>query len=164
MVRRAKGFTLIELMVTIAVLSILMMAGIPLTQGWVNSAHQRDAASVMQQGIARAKAVALRNPAGVAGTDKAAVLLCRSDATLVLVRPENSQKALDCAQSADAQVLWSGTLPKQVDIVANNKRFLCLALDNQALPVKSDQAHTECSTANPVVKIGREDDLPINVI
>jgi prepilin-type N-terminal cleavage/methylation domain-containing protein len=164
MVNSVKGFTLIELMVTLAVMSILLMAGVPLTQGWINSAHQRDAASVIQQGIARAKAMALRNPAGVIGSDKPAALLCRNDSTLVLAQPASNQNAFNCSQVGSAQIVWSSALPKQVTVESDDKAFQCVALDNRALPFQSSQAGLNCATVDLAVKAGREDALPISII
>lgn len=164
MVKQAKGFTLIELMVTLAVMSILLMAGVPLTQGWLNSAHQRDAASVLQQGIARAKAMALRNPAGVVGADKPAALLCLNDTSLMLAQPVAGQSAFNCGQVGNAQVVWSSALPKQVTIESDNKSFRCVALDNRALPFQSSPSGLDCATVDLAVKAGREDALPITII
>ena len=79
----SRGFTLIELMITITLFGILLFVGVPLTQSWTNSAYQRDAAGLLKQGLSRAKSIALRNQGKVQDTAPAAIL-CRSGQTLNL--------------------------------------------------------------------------------
>ncbi len=89
---RSRGFTLIELMITIALFGLLLFVGVPLTQSWTNSSYQRDAAGLLKQGISRAKATALRNQGAVQDTAPAAVL-CHSGQNLKLFRLNAGQSA-----------------------------------------------------------------------
>ena len=54
------GFTLVELMVTIAVLAILLMIGVPSMAEWIRNNQVRAVASTLQNGLRTAQTEALR--------------------------------------------------------------------------------------------------------
>jgi len=62
--KRAAGFTLIELMVTVAIMAVLALAGMPFAKSWMESNRQMQARNLLWEGIAQSRAVALRNPGG----------------------------------------------------------------------------------------------------
>ena len=72
--RHERGLTLIELMVTLAVLAFLMLLGVTLGSDWVHSARTQQARSDLEQGWGLAKALALRNPCQVVSEEASAYL------------------------------------------------------------------------------------------
>jgi len=62
---RAAGFTLIELMVTLTVLGMLLMVGLPSLATWLQNTQIRTAAEGVQAGLQLARAEALRRNASV---------------------------------------------------------------------------------------------------
>jgi type IV fimbrial biogenesis protein FimT len=60
MVRRARGFTLIELMVTLTVAALLLLAVVPSFSQWVANAKVRSVAEEIQNGLRQAQAEAIR--------------------------------------------------------------------------------------------------------
>lgn len=146
---REQGFSLIELIITLAVLGILLMVGVPLTRAWSDSAYQREAAGLLQQGISRAKATALRNKGGAQNTSPAAIL-CLSESKLT-VRELGSCSAGD--------ILWSVALPSSATVTAQKKNLSCVAFDNRGLVVEG----TSCSTTTLQVSVGNESafDVPL---
>lgn len=58
--RAAPGFTVIELMVTITVLALLLMAVVPSVGAWVANTQIRNAATSIQMGLTLARSEALR--------------------------------------------------------------------------------------------------------
>ena len=63
--KRTHGFTLIELLVTIAVLSLLLMVGLPSMNTWLQNQQIRTSAEGLQAGLQFARAEALRRNAPV---------------------------------------------------------------------------------------------------
>jgi type IV fimbrial biogenesis protein FimT len=57
---RASGFTLIEVMITLAVLSLLLMIGLPGMNTWLQNTQIRASAEAIQSGLQLARAEALR--------------------------------------------------------------------------------------------------------
>lgn len=64
-VRRSAGFTLIELMITLAVLALLLTVGLPSLATWLQNTQIRTAAEGMQAGLQLARAEALRRNTSV---------------------------------------------------------------------------------------------------
>lgn len=156
-----RGFTLVELMVTLAVLAIILSAALPLTSNWSSSAHQLETANLLKQGVSRAKAIALRNPGGV-GLDKAAAALCLSDNKISLVRQDKAG-AFSCAPTDSANSIWSATVPSGVSVKIGGASFQCLAMNNRGLPANQ----TGCTTATTQyisVSAGGQDAIEVPII
>lgn len=60
MARRARGFTLIEMMVAVTILSILLAVGIPSMRGWMTSTRAVAASEFYAEGMRTARAEALK--------------------------------------------------------------------------------------------------------
>ncbi len=65
---KVRGFTLIELLIGIAILGIVIMAGIPSYTEWIANARIRTTAESLQNGLMLAKAEAIKRNARVAFT------------------------------------------------------------------------------------------------
>lgn len=132
MSRRVRGFSLVELMVTLAVMAVLAAAGTPFALEWIDSNRQMQARNLLWEAVSQTRALALRNPAQVTGGAVSARLQ-RDDRTLQVLRADGSQ------------VLWTGTLPRGgvyrlagVDgyadaeaLQAASDGLSCLAFDNR---------------------------------
>ena len=149
----SRGFTLIEMMITITLFALLLVVGVPLTQSWTNSAYQRDAAGLLRQGISRAKSIALRNQGKVQDTAPAAVL-CVSGQSLKLLSLTPGQ-TIDC--TVTTPILWSTPLPAAAALQVANVNLACVAFSNRGFAVSSGS----CTTGTIQVTAGSE--IAVNV-
>jgi len=96
-----RAFSLVELMVSLAIMSFLLMVSAPFLSDWTASRQIKDAQSKLLSGYGVAKALALRNPQGVtsdaaarmtpvAGTDNWMLYVCTASATLTLCDASNA--------------------------------------------------------------------------
>jgi len=87
------GFTLIELIVVLAVVAFLAFVTVPLASGWIRNAQlERDFAGV-QRALGTAKALAMRNAQGVAaGGFTPTAVLCRVDTSLLIYQLDQPNK------------------------------------------------------------------------
>jgi prepilin-type N-terminal cleavage/methylation domain-containing protein len=160
--RRQRGMSLIELMVTITLMLIICLAGLPLTKAWVDSAHQREAAGMLAEGLGRAKALAMRNPGGIADPTQPAAFVCLSGSTVAVARPDQSSA---CGKGTLA---WSTSLPGGSSIVqSDNTAFHCVAYSARGAALAVDVASTTCTTSTTKTTIeahaGNEDALTVSI-
>ncbi len=72
MLDKRDGFTLVEMMVTLAIIAFLGLTAVPLTQQLIHSAHVENTDAQLMQAIAAARSLAMRNPGGMTGDSPAA--------------------------------------------------------------------------------------------
>jgi prepilin-type N-terminal cleavage/methylation domain-containing protein len=122
MSRRVAGFSLVELMVTFAVMAVLALAAMPFARGWIDGNRQMQARNLMWEAVSQTRALALRNPENV-GLDAVSARLVRDGRTLSVLRADGNE------------VAWSGQLPRSADIkLTGNNDFD----DAQALQASAD--------------------------
>jgi type IV fimbrial biogenesis protein FimT len=132
MKRTHAGFTLIELMVVVAILAILLAAGMPLARGWAQNNEQIQTRNVVQGALSEARAVALRNPLGATSGTPAVVLRLASNGTAPVfsVIPTNGVNAPD-----PLATVWTATLPADASVRLSAggamSQLGCVAFDNR---------------------------------
>lgn len=108
-----RGFTLVELMVTIAVMVFLLLVALPLTQGWVHTIQIGKSKDLLLEGVSQARSLAMRNPYHVQASQSqlrpAVARLELDNATLKVIM--NCPATSSCA-SADGQEVWSSDLSR----------------------------------------------------
>lgn len=87
------GFSLIELMVTIAILGILAITGISLTGKWSQQVELDKAIMSLNSGFSLAKSTAMRNGAARTTTEASSVV-CFNNTTKVLTVHEATAMAV----------------------------------------------------------------------
>jgi prepilin-type N-terminal cleavage/methylation domain-containing protein len=93
--RRQAGFSLVELMVTLAITSFLLMAAAPFAADGSASAQVKEANSKLRAAYGLAKAMAIRNPNGVLDGSYTA-------ASLVVLNDGGKQNLFVCASDASS--------------------------------------------------------------
>ena len=123
------GFSLIELMVTIAILGILATTGIALTGKWSQQTELDKAVMALNSGMALARSTALRNE-GARATTEAASALCFDNNTKVLsVRTATSSTEADCTTTS----VFQYQLGSAMTIQAAGTNFACYYLNSQGM-------------------------------
>lgn len=149
---------MIELMIALALVSILALMAVPLTVSWSNQAKLTETAAILDQAFGRAKSSALRNPAGVAGT--AASALCFAGGQVSLRLAEDSDTPADCGATTTPS--WSATLPDGVTLsaVGTNSALSCVCLNNKSslLSEAADCGGGCTDTLNLTATAGGEND------
>jgi len=84
-VRKCSGFTLIEVVVTLAIVALLVLTTAPLASDWVNRSSTHTAVAQVTEGFNVAKALALQNPNAVAVPTAAAGMKITTDGTTATV-------------------------------------------------------------------------------
>lgn len=135
---RARGVSLIELMIGLAILAILLMGGLPSFAAWIQNTQIRTAAESFQNGLQLARAEAVRRNANVQFVMGAA-----SDWTVSLVSdPANPLEARPAEGSANTAVTLTPAAATKVTfgglgrIVANDDGSAALT------EIKADSATT----------------------
>lgn len=104
-----RGFTLVELMVTIALVAILALIAAPFGRQWGDSNRQMQLRSQLLEGVAHARALALRNAynatGGDAGDPVETVRLVLDDASGAL---QLVQKTASGWPAAGTAPVWQG--------------------------------------------------------
>lgn len=127
--KKQRGFTLIELMITLGLLAFLVLAAAPLTGEWMRGADVQRAEGDFTQAIGRAKASALRNYASSTESNpSAAVCLSGSKALTVLEGVAGTD--LNCTGSIGS-TLWNAQIDSHVSVKAGVNDFSCVCFDNK---------------------------------
>ena len=175
--KRAAGFTLIELMVTVAIMAVLALAGMPFAKSWMESNRQMQVRNLLWEGIAQSRAVALRNPGGT--TAGPAARLERTGVGVLQVACVDGVAAdgaaIPCVPDPDAnpdRVVWKSVVLPGGDTstlhlasaanVIDAADWTCVAFDNRGHRVV---AGADCATAagTPRIAIRFNDQEPLYV-
>lgn len=131
------GFSLIELMVALAIMSILAVLGIALTQSWTSSNQLQLGKNLLTQGVAHAKSLALRNGAGSNSNVVAAFLVLKDNKLCVL---NGTATTLGCSNSP----VWQTQLSVSASINAGTPQ--CIGWNSMGLPDSASLGGTSCTT------------------
>lgn len=130
------GFSMVEMMVTIAIMMLLAMAVAPFSVAWGNQAAVRQTQSLLNQAMGQMKATALRNPTAASAT-AAAVLV--SIPGRLCVR-EGLPGSLDCSAFN-----WSAQ--PAAAITLNGAGSQCIAMDSAGIALAATVGGVACGTA-----------------
>ena len=141
---RASGFSLIEMMVVIAIVAILAVAGVALTSSWVKQAEITKTVTSLASAINLAKSTSIRNENGFTDNSTAAQI-CLNQNILSVYKPASSTTAASCSSTA----IYSFQIPSNVQIKdVSNTTLNCIAFGHLG-----DQKNTSPCTTDQVLTI-----------
>lgn len=154
--RQVRGYTLIEILIVIAILCALVLMAAPLTGGWTASAASQQAEGQMREAVGRAKSVALRNPVLASG-DRPVSAICISQANVVTVKQGTGGTVPNC-NSAGGEQLWKTELNGRIEVKSGGARMKCVCFNNKGL-VTQHSACNSCAVNTTIgIAIGGRDD------
>ncbi|WP_293935874.1 Tfp pilus assembly protein FimT/FimU [Iodobacter sp.] len=116
------GFSLIELMITLVIFIMLMLAAVSLGSSWLVSSDLQKSESVLKLAHSKAKALAIRNATAANGT----TATLQITGTHVAICPGNT--ACDASNT-----LWTGSFAKRSAVTINNAADVTISFDRNGL-------------------------------
>jgi type IV pilus assembly protein PilA len=125
-----RGFTLVELMITITLLTIILMMGSSLSRSWIDRSQVTNAMTVFKSSVAQAQAIALRNTNNHPIT-QASVSVCWDETNHIMriIRVDTASNNV-CQTNAQNTVLQSFSLPKGLAIKQGTTAFQCISFNS----------------------------------
>lgn len=153
-----RGFTLIEVLIVIAIFSLIILVAAPLSGFWVRDANRLEAEAQLTQAMGRAKAAALRNHMAALG-ETPVTAMCLSDTNLLTVREGTPGNSPSCNPAAGTQ-LWKAQLSPHVTVQAGGADFSCLCFTNKGL-LTDDTSCSVCSTTTEFALTAGGESVPV---
>ncbi len=136
---RQRGFTLVELLVTLTITSLVLLASAPYLSDWTYSRQIKDANSKLLSAYGMAKALALRNPEAVpAAAPAAGIKVVTGASTRALYVCKGDPASAACA-TGGANMLWSADFPAAISMTLGGSSVtsgsaVTLAINNRGVP------------------------------
>ena len=125
-VKRQLGVTLIELMITTAIMAAMSLVSMAFGTGWVTENRLIEAENQLVVAFDKAKSTALRNRYGKVG-GSAASTVCLSN-QIISVHEATSAAAASCATTA----IWQADLHERISVSAGGTSLSCLCVTSKA--------------------------------
>lgn len=142
--RTRHGFTLIELMITITVLSILLLMGSNLTRAWIDRSQVNNTITIVKNTMSQAKTAALRNPQNSLSNAPSVSVCLDSSNTLHIVRANVANTTPCNLSSTSNSLLQSVALADGVSIKHGAVLFACLSFNSRGMITANTDPN--CST------------------
>lgn len=161
--RRPCGFSLIELMITVALVAVLAVAAMPFAQSWMDGNRQLQVRSRLLMGVAQARALALRNPNGLISTSGTPQESAR------LYYDTSSRTFRVAARQANgtwAVVPWQSIAPTgnvSLLLASTETAFACVAFDTRGRLFGTGTCALPTGVRQVAIKVGSLEPLYVDL-
>lgn len=142
---RHLGFTIVELLIVLALIATLALATVPLGNTWTSSAESVNTRGVLTQAISRAKSTSMRNGNKITETN-APVAVCLNPGAVEVREASGTVTSAHC-NSGGGNVIWRGRIGTNLTIKVNNQVFSCLCISTKGLPITTPSSCGSCSSS-----------------
>lgn len=122
------GFTLIELMITIAIVGVLLLSVTGLTRSWVDRSQVNSAKSSLENAILQAKTLGLRNKDNKLFTVPSVTVCIKQDVNAIQVIQVDTNLTGLC-DTAGNILLKTYSIAQGISITQNNNSVQCLSFN-----------------------------------
>ncbi len=144
--KTAAGFTLVEVLVVVAVIATLAFAAVPLGNSWTSSAESVNTKGVLSQAISRAKSSAMRNGNKIAETN-AVTAICVTSGKVEVREASGTVTSAHCT-SGGGTATWSNKIGTSLTIKNNSQAFSCMCFSTKGLLVTTPSNCSSCATTS----------------
>jgi prepilin-type N-terminal cleavage/methylation domain-containing protein len=144
--KAAAGFTLVEILIAVALIATLAFAVVPLGTSWTTSAESVNTKGVLSQAISRAKSTALRNGNKISETN-AVTAVCLSSGKVEVREASGTVTSAHCASNGGSAT-WSNKIGTTLTIKNNNQALSCMCFSSKGLLVTTPSNCTSCATSS----------------
>lgn len=130
--RHNRGFTLIEVLIVIAILAAVILLAAPLTGSWTADASIQESEGQLKEAIGRAKSIAQRNQMMAVGETPVAAI-CISDTKALTVRKGGENTPPSCAVNPAGTQVWQAQISQKVAVKNGVNTVSCICFNNKGL-------------------------------
>lgn len=152
------GFTLIELMITITVMTIVLFMGSSLTSAWIDQSQVNNATSSIQSAISQAKALALRNTNNTPLTAAAASACLTSTSSQNVIKVVRGECASATASVQEMPISNRITIKEDPN---SSDQITCISFNSIGVVVPVSGCLT---SSNPTLTIGKNNETATIII
>ena len=167
--RRPCGFSLIELMITVALVAVLAVAAMPFAQSWMDGNRQLQVRSQLLMGVAQARALALRNPNGfisTSGTPQESARLYYDTSSRTFRVAGRQADDTWPGPADDAVVPWQSSAPTgnvSLLLASTETAFACVAFDTRGRLFGTGTCALPTGVRQVAVKVGSLEPLYVDL-
>lgn len=153
---QARGFTLIEILLVVAIFAVLLLVGIPLSSQWVKNANLVDAEAQLTQAVGRAKATALRNQMAATGNSPVAAVCLNNSNVLSMLEGVYGTPPNCTSTPPSGNTTWQVQLKQGVTIKNAGGAFSCVCFSNKGFLTNTGNCSACSSTTDFTLEAGSE--------